>query len=189
MRIYKESKTIKLAYYIKIPIDSVPTTSTPIRIILQQHSKPSLLFNSIVTKRCECVFELDKSFVDSYRNKLIEMMGRFCPYKSGNLVKNVKSFFFSPDLPAGSLRAFCSFLSTNEVPTINSTTPASLFTLSKWLLVRKFAYHLMFAGYVNIRGSTEGVNNVFWTRRYVKWYGYTVFVLNEDSKEMIGSIN
>lgn len=40
-----------------------------------------------------------------------------------------------------------------------------------------------------IRGSTEGVNNVFWTRRYVKWYGYSIYVLNEDSKEMIGSIN
>lgn len=272
-QVYPETKNIKISHYLKIPVES--NFPLEMKIILQQHRRNSLL-GTKVTKKGEFIFKIQS--VEQFQNRLVELTGQLAPYRSSSALKNLQSFFFSPETPSGNLKAFCSYISNDEIPTINSPQPASLFTLSRWLLIRKHAHSLMFAGYVTLKSfsysgrqsnkieiqpdkptilpvknrsnriielhsdqisslSNETVKSdhmsflsdkrlhsdqissnieipshslnkesekqaflnisfsdpmpkehVIWARRYIKWYGYTIYIL-DDNMEEIDSIN
>lgn len=116
-------------------------------------------------------------------NRLEEVKAVWRPYRSGGLQGFVSNLFFAPKDNNALLRAYCSFTSDEEVPPAYFAD--SLPDLCKWVIVRKYAFHCLFEGVLNIKGE----NHIYiWKRRYVKWYGYTLYVFDIHTNKMVGQI-
>lgn len=178
--IYLEQKDILLNHYLKIPIeDSKPIK---IKILLQQHKKASMFFNSTNLLISQCILKIEN--IDPFQNKLVEMVGHWTSYRCNNVFKNIKRALFGHDSLNGTIRAFASYLSNDEVPTIHSLPPNDFYSLNKWLITRKCAYDLLFAGYVDISYAEEK-----WRRMYAKWYGYSIHLFDETFKRLQTTLN
>ena len=117
-----------------------------IKIFLVQHKRPSLFFANSASIVAECSFTLNS--IDSFQNRLIEMAGQWMAHRHKGILKNVKRLFFDMDAPVGSLRLYASYLSDEEA--MGSQPPTSLYSLNKWLMIRRHASNLLFAGYLNV---------------------------------------
>ncbi|KAI5170304.1 hypothetical protein PAEPH01_1322 [Pancytospora epiphaga] len=193
--VYQANKNIPLDFYVKMPI----TTSNPINIkaTLVLKKAPSLLFKGSSVPTAECHFCLKN--IDPLHNRLIEMSGQWAAMRCSNIFKGVKQLLFAPEVPAGSLQLYASFIADDEVHTINAMAPHSLFTLNKWLTIYQHARNLLFAGYLSVRRMTSleldcnGEQQMCRIgdekKMYVKWYGFTIFLFDAFTKKLCGSIN
>ncbi|KAG5860547.1 hypothetical protein KMI_01g01880 [Encephalitozoon hellem] len=169
---------------LRVPISRVENGGMPLRFILLLHHK-----SGRVTKSCETVLTVDSSRIRSVHNNLLESRLGWDNYVSRNLFKSIKSFFTSGAPDAWSLKIYLSFISEDELRLIPAPLPQDLKSLSKWLVVKKFSYNIWFRGFVNIRGDAGKACTNLWKRRYVRCYGYMIFVFNEHSRSLIGTIS
>ncbi|ORD93635.1 hypothetical protein ECANGB1_1838 [Enterospora canceri] len=171
---YSVEKTVTTGFHLKIPI--AENSKTKIRVLVLQSKKRKQVATSEII--------IDNSLIKSVHNRLAEMKRIF---------RKVGGFFdiFSNDTRpvANECRIFISYLAVDEIPTINSIAPHSLLTLSKWLVARKYAYDLLFSGFVNVKGDINDTTKFLWKHRYIKWYGYTLYIFNDKTKKLVSTIN
>jgi hypothetical protein len=186
----KASTTIEINEMLEIPIEKIDDEGFTLRFILvTHHRRRGILFTRESTKTCEVSLPIDSNRIYSVHNNLVENVSRWDHYVSSNLLKNFGSLFTASSPDAWSLRTYLSFLSDDEIPFIPAQVPNDLRSLSKWLTVKKFSYNMWYRGFVNLRGDVPGILTHLWKRRYVKCYGYSIFIFNEHSKNLIGTIN
>ncbi|ORD95494.1 hypothetical protein HERIO_2458 [Hepatospora eriocheir] len=94
-----------------------------------------------------------------------------------------------PNRMSKNMTIFCSYLSNEEVPTINVPNPNNLFSLGKWLKARKYAYSKLFSGHLNVKGDLNDYDIIKWKKSYVRIFGYTIYLFNYKSKKSTGIIN
>ncbi|OQS55827.1 hypothetical protein EHP00_369 [Ecytonucleospora hepatopenaei] len=168
------AKNMNPSFYIKVPLEEVNKNFKILIFVIESKNNKKIACATI---------EFDKQMINSMHNRLVEIKKKFT---------KVQSFFnfFASDLPAASTcSVYAAYLSKDELPTINAPSPYSLLTLSKWLVARKYAYDLLFSGFLNIKGDLCDSTKFLWKLRYVKWFGYTLYVFNDKTKKVVSSIN
>jgi hypothetical protein len=186
----KASPSIEIGELLEIPIEKIDDVGFALRFVLVlHHKKRGLIFKRENTKACEMSLLIDSNRIYSVHNNLVENVSRWDHYVSSNLLKNLGNFFTASSPDAWSLKTYLSFISDDELPFIPAQVPYDLRSLSKWLTVKKFSYNMWYKGFVNIRGDIPGILTHLWKRRYIKCYGYSIFIFNEHSKNLIGTIN
>lgn len=178
--VHKFNKNIKLDWYVKIPINKKEPIK--IKIYLQKHKQASLFFSASIETIAECIFTLDT--FDSLHNKLIDMAGRWSPHYHKSTFKNIKRLFNKPNIPVGTLRLYTTYISNKDLYSVDCEEPTSLYSLNKWLMIKKHSKDLLFAGYLNISVDKSG-----WKKVYVKWYGFTIKIFDAMSKRMLNTLN
>ncbi|TBU18034.1 hypothetical protein CWI42_091200 [Ordospora colligata] len=187
---HKPWTSIGVNEMIKIPIEKMDGEGLLVRFVLLLHRKVSGMFSKAeVVKSCESTLVVDVERIHSVHNNLLESMLLWDNYTSKNVFKNIQGFFTNGTPDAWGLRLFLSFVSDDELHLIPATPPCDLRSLSKWLVVKKFSYNMWFKGFVNLRGDVGDVCTNLWKRRYVKCYGYMIFVFNEHSRSLVGTVN
>ncbi|KMV65650.1 hypothetical protein M970_081250 [Encephalitozoon cuniculi EcunIII-L] len=181
---YPVQADIGVGEMLRIPIRKMESTGILLRLILLLHHK-----SGDVTKSCETMLVIDGNKIRSVHNNLLESRLVWDNYVSRNLFKGIRSFFTSGAPDAWSLKIYLSFVSDDELRLIPAPLPQDLRSLSKWLVVKKFSYNIWFRGFVNLRGDLGKVCTNLWKRRYVRCYGYVIFVFNEHSRSLVGTIN
>lgn len=181
---YPVNTNIGMNEMLQVPISKVESTGTPLRFILLLHHK-----SGHVTKSCESMLTIDSGRIRSIHNNLLESRLSWDNYVSRNLLKSIRSFFTSGAPDAWILKIYLSFISEDEFRLIPAPLPQDLKSLSKWLVVKKFSYNIWFRGFVNVRGDAGKACTNLWKRRYVRCYGYMIFVFNEHSRSLIGTIS
>lgn len=181
---------INVGEMLRIPIESIESLGFSVRFILLLHHEASGMFSRRETRKaCEVLLKIDTSRIHSIHNNLLENVSRWDNYTSRNFFKGLKNFFTNGATDAWSLKTYLSFISNDELQLIPAPLPYDLKSLSKWLIVKKFSYNMWFKGFVNLRGDLGDVCTNLWKRRYVKCYGYIIFVFNEHSRNLVGTIN
>lgn len=183
-RVYRVGADIGINEMVKVPIGRAETSGVPLRFVLLLHHK-----SGTVTKSCEAVLMVDVGKIHSIHNNLLESTLVWDNYVSRNLLKSIRSFFTSGAPEAWGLKTYLSFVSDDELRLIPAPVPQDLRSLSKWLVVKRFSYNIWFKGFVNLRGDIGGACTNLWKRRYVRCYGYMIFVFNEHSRSLVGTIN
>lgn len=193
--VYQEKKNIVVDFYVKAPVDEEGPVCIKIALIVRK--APSIFFRRHPVAVSECFFEFQS--VDALQNRLIEMAGQWAPVHRTGIFKTVRRLFFHSEVPAGSVRLYGSYIASDEIPTINAPPPTTLYSLNKWLAVRKHAHNLLFAGYLTINYISLKNNNFLFCesgslnpspkKMYVKWYGFTIFLFDAFLKKLAGSIN
>ncbi|KAL6121189.1 hypothetical protein NUSPORA_01937 [Nucleospora cyclopteri] len=177
---YSANKDIKTSFYLSLPVIGVENLiKIKINLLSVKKTKKQKIAQSEVI--------LNREMINKLHNRLIETKKHFKSY-SDSFIKKL-NILGSGTAPAKSATIFCAYLSTDEIPTINSPAPYNLYSLSKWLVVRKYAYDLLFSGFLSVKGDTEDPTGYLWKRRYIKWFGYTLYIFNEKTKKMVGSVN
>lgn len=187
---YRPGPTIGINETLRIPIERMESLGFGMRLVLQLHRRTTGMFSrQEVAKTCEIRMEIDSSRIQSIHNSLVEHVQRWDHYSSRNIFKNLRNLFTNGATDAWSLKTYMSFISDDELQLIPAPLPHDLRSLSKWLVVKKFSYNMWFKGFVNVRGDLGNVCTKLWKRRYVKCYGYIIFVFNEHSRSLVGTIN
>jgi len=188
---YRPWTNININEMIRIPIDRMENSGFHIKFILILHHKSSngIFSSKEITKTCEIILPINISKIHSIHNNLLENTSRWNHYTSKNFFKNLKGFFINGTTDAWSLKSYLSFISNDELQLIPAPLPYDLRSLSKWLIVKKYSYNMWFKGFINVRGDINNVCTNLWKRRYVKCYGYIIFIFNEHSRSLIGTIN
>ena len=171
---YSVEKVINPSFYVKIPIEGFENNLRVKIFILEPSSNRKIAQTEI---------EFDEKMINSIHNRLGEAKKAF------KKIKGFFDFFSSNVSPVGLCKVYCGYLSKDEVLTINSPVPYSLLTLSKWLVARKYAYDLLFSGFLNIKGDLNDSTKYLWKLRYIKWFGYTLYIFNDKTKKIVSSIN
>ncbi|ADM12053.1 uncharacterized protein Eint_081210 [Encephalitozoon intestinalis ATCC 50506] len=181
---YPVQPDIGINEMLQVPINKAESNGTPLRFILLLYHR-----SGNIVKSCETVLVVDGSRIRSIHNNLLESRLAWDNYVSRNLFKSIRSFFTSGAPDAWSLKIYLSFVSDDELRLIPAPLPQDLKSLSKWLVVKKFSYNIWFRGFVNVRGDVEKACTNLWKRRYVRCYGYMIFIFNEHSRSLVGTIN
>lgn len=178
---YEEAKNIKLGYYKTVPIDRF-NGPIKIKLLLLRHKKPSLFYTgkSTIVAQYELVIDSAKQL----QNKLLEVICPWESYKSKNILRNMKKALLDYVRQCGTLKMHVSYLADSEIPSVDSPVPTDLFTLNKWLVIRKYTNELLFAGYANVCDEAGR-----WEKMYIKWYGFTVKLFDENYKRIRGTLN
>lgn len=184
-KIHRPWMSIGVGEMVRIPVADEGRLS--VRIVLVLHHAAGL-FSGRQTKTCEIRLEFDAGRMNAIHNNLVENISRWEHYTSRNVLKNIRGLFLNETTDAWSLRMYLSFVSDDEVRMMPVPAPADLLSLSKWLVIRKFSYRTWFAGFASLRGSCAPCTGL-WKRRYLRCHGYVVFVFNEHSRSLVGTIN
>lgn len=143
--------------------------------------------NVEVIKKCELTVHIDHKFLSRIHNNLIDVKYEWTPYCSKNIFKKFKKFFSTSLVDAHKLHLFFSFISVEEFKIINLPIPMTLMNLCRWLKIRKYSYSNWFSGFCNIKGTIPSICTHLWKRRYIKLYGYRIYIFNEFTKILIGT--
>lgn len=175
-RKYREGSFVKINQYLKIPVGLLPVHSLRIRIVLRKHL-PGCSSNIM-----ETMLDFNGESLSTMHNKLMEVKAIWRPYNRGilNLVANV---LFPPKTNGALLRAYCSFISDEEMQ--SSHSPRSLTDLCKWIITRRYACDCLFEGILNIKGENKDYS---WKRRHVRWYGYTLYIFDVHTNRVVAQI-
>lgn len=175
---YNVIKMIRSDFYIKIPISSMKN-KLKIKIFILTSKVPKRIAVS--------EFILDEKTITGIHNRLGETTRIF---KKCNQSLFLFHSLFADDVPAAaSCTLYCAYISKDELFTIQSPEPYSLLTLSKWIVNRRYAYDLLFSGYINVKGDLADKTRFLWKQRYSKWYGYTIYLFNDKTKNPVSTIN
>lgn len=168
------AKEMNPSFHMRIPLENLKKIFTLNIFIVESGSSKKVAVSAI---------EFDEKMINSIHNRLGEIKKIF---------KKITGFlgFLNNGLPvAHGCRVYCAYISKDELPTINSPNPYSLLSLSKWLVARKYAYDLMFSGFLNVKGDINDTTRFLWKLRYVKWFGYTLYIFNDKTKKIVSSVN
>ncbi|ORE00168.1 hypothetical protein A0H76_2082 [Hepatospora eriocheir] len=117
----RESKYNNFSYYFKIPIEFIDNESLKLKITILRHrnGKESIFGQAGI--------RINRTVIDTIRNNLIEI-------KTDVIRKNHNFMDYvlcGPNRMSKNMTIFCSYLSNEEVPTINVPNPNNLFSLGK----------------------------------------------------------
>lgn len=143
--------------------------------------------NDEIIKKCELTVNINKNFLSRIHNNLIDVKYEWTPYCSKNIFKKFKKFFSSSLVDAHKLQLFFSFISVEEFKIINVPIPMTLMNLCRWIKIRKYSYSNWFSGFCNIKGTIPNICTHLWKRRYIKLYGYRIYIFNEFTKILVGT--
>lgn len=175
---YNVIKTIRSDFYVKIPISSMKN-KLKIKIFI--------LASKVSKKIAVSEFILDEKTITGIHNRLGETTRTFKKYDQNLFLFHS---LFGDNVPAAaSCTLYCAYISKDELFTIQAPEPYSLLTLSKWIVNRRYAYDLLFSGYINVKGDLADKTRFLWKQRYAKWYGYTIYLFNGKTKKPVSTIN
>lgn len=121
--------------------------------------------------------KINNTILNDLQNNFVEEKLYLKP-KPTFLSKTMMKLFNSKPLDYPVCRCYCSYIAEADTKMFN-TVPNSLLSLSRYVLFRRVAFKLMFEGSLNIKCELYSFT---WQKKYVKWYGYTLFILDPHTK-------
>lgn len=173
---FTESSFIKINQFITVPLSSIKKSNFEIKIFLNVfcEGKNDLKF--------ETVLKFNQNMIEKLHNKLEEIKSNWSLISNNSFKSIFNKMLFRSNKTEALLRSYCSFLSDQEL----TKSPENLLDLCKWIMIRKYSCVCLFEGILNLKG----VNGDYrWFRRYVKWYGYTIYIFDINTQKYIEQIS
>ena len=167
---------IKINQLIQIPLLSEFGSPVNLKVVISKHS------NKTVEKAFEGKIEFSAEKIKSVQSRLEELKVDLQPYSSSIYDKIKSKLFPSTENNGILLRMYCAYIADSLV---YSQSFGSLASLWKWIIFRKYSGIGMFKGIVNILGENR---EFIWRRRYIKWYGHTIYTFDLHTNELVGQI-
>lgn len=165
---------ININRYFTIPIKSTLKNTIKIKITMV------VLRAEASDLSYETYLIFNNEIVENIHNKLHEMKSKLVTNTTSRFSKFFKKLYSKKDEGEVFLKAYSSFISDDDI----SVIPENLLDLCKWIAMRKLAHICFYRGYLNVKGMN---NDYRWTRRYIKWYGYTLYIFDANTDVYIGS--
>ncbi|KAM0679674.1 hypothetical protein GINT2_002082 [Glugoides intestinalis] len=170
---YKLNSFIKLRHYVKIPVLNRLHDRMKISVFV----KEKIGVNERIA--FDTSFVVNNEDLNKFHNKLVDRKLEL--NKRGSIFSSIKDMFHSGNNEEPICRFYCSFISNSEFKEA-SNTPNTLISLGKWIMFRKYAFQLLFEGYVNIKCEKD---SFCWERRFIKWFGFVIYIFDIHTHELV----
>lgn len=173
---------VKPDLHVNLPITKRIDTPIKIKVSLGTY-KMNDSFNSL-NSPLYSVLEIDNDKLISLQNNLSEDKLSMKP-ESGFLSLAYRRVFQAKEEASPICRCYFSYMADDDSKMFNAH-PSSILSISKWVLFRRVAFDLMLEGFMNIKCERYAYT---WQRKYIKWYGFMIFILDAETKAFEESID
>lgn len=178
----KEEKNINFSELISFKVKKAKINLKFFVVIKYSQTSMSKLFSTPEYRKVlKSEYYINDNNIKDFHNQFTKIVHRLEPYKSYNLLNNIKDVFAAELPKADYITTYITYVSKPEIPRIKINTK----NLVNFLDYRQNSTILWYSGYVNIRGECK-VATFLWKRRLIEWHGYFILIFNDSSYKYVG---